>query len=135
VGDRPGKRLSLQTLCGVIESRYEELLTLVHQDLKRSGHLESLAAGIVLTGGSSKIPGLVEFAEEIFRMPVRLGIPQKFTGMAEVVANPIHSTGIGLLVYAQGQKDPSAPAEVEVAVNDQEYSVVEKMKRWFSRYF
>jgi cell division protein FtsA len=135
VGDRPGKRLSLQTLCGVIESRYEELLTLVHQDLKRSGHLESLAAGIVLTGGSSKIPGLVELAEEIFRMPVRLGIPQKFTGMAEVVANPIHSTGIGLLVYAQGQKDPSAPAEVEVAVNDQEYSVVEKMKRWFSRYF
>jgi cell division protein FtsA len=135
VGDRPGRRLSLQTLAGVIESRYEELLTLVHQDLKRSGYLDSLAGGIVLTGGSSQVPGLVELAEEIFRIPVRLGVPQRFTGMNEIVGSPIHSTGVGLLHYCHQQKEAGAPIEVESAVNDQEYSVVEKMKRWFSRYF
>ncbi len=135
VGDRPGKRLSLQTLCSVIESRYEELLGLVYQDLKRSGYGDTLAAGIVLTGGSSKIPGIVELAEEIFRMPVRLGIPQKFTGMTELVGDPIHSTGVGLLLYAQSQKEAGPPIEMEVAVNDQEYTVFQKMKRWFSRYF
>jgi len=135
VADRPGRRLSLQTLSGVIESRYEELFTLVHQDLKRSGYLDSLAAGIVLTGGSSQMKGVLELAEEIFRMPVRLGIPSGFTGMTEIVGSPIHSTGVGLLRYSQQQKEAGPPIEIEAAVNDQEYSVFERMKRWFSRYF
>jgi cell division protein FtsA len=109
VGDRPGRRLSLQTLSGVIESRYEELLTLIHQDLKRSGYLDSLAAGVVLTGGSSQVPGLVELAEEIFRMPVRLGVPQKFSGMSEVVGSPIHSTGVGYtIVIIKKKQDPQS---------------------------
>jgi cell division protein FtsA len=135
VGDRPGRRLSLQTLAGVMESRYEELLTLVHQDLKRSGYLDALAGGIVLTGGASQVPGLLELAEEIFRMPVRLGIPQKFTGMAEIVGSPIHSTGVGLLHYCHQQKQSGPPIEIEANVDIQEQTIIEKMKRWFSKYF
>jgi cell division protein FtsA len=135
VGDRPGRRLSLQTLAGVMESRYEELLTLVHQDLKRSGYLDALAGGIVLTGGASKVSGLLELAEEIFRMPVRLGIPQKFTGMSEIVSNPIHSTGVGLLHYCHQQKQAGPPIEIEVPVDTSEKKILEKMKRWFAKYF
>ncbi|SVD05710.1 uncharacterized protein METZ01_LOCUS358564, partial [marine metagenome] len=76
VGDRPPRRLARQTLAEVVEPRYEELFTLVGNELRRSGFQEMIAAGIVITGGSSKMEGAVELAEEVFHMPVRLGMPQ-----------------------------------------------------------
>ncbi len=97
VGDRPPRRLARQTLAEVVEPRYEELFTLVQSELQRSGLEEKVAAGVVLTGGSSKMEGVVELAEEIFHMPVRLGMPQHVAGLADVVKNPIYSTGVGLL--------------------------------------
>ena len=81
----------------MVEPRYEELLTLVQAELRRSGFEDLCAAGMVLTGGSSKMEGMVELAEEIFHMPVRLGAPQSVTGLGDVVRNPIYSTGVGLL--------------------------------------
>ncbi|MBK1643372.1 cell division protein FtsA [Thiocapsa imhoffii] len=101
IGDRPPRRLSRQTLAEVVEPRYEELLTLLHNELRRSGFEDLVAGGVVLTGGSSKMDGLIELAEEVFHMPVRLGTPQYVVGMAEVVNNPIYSTGVGLLMYAR----------------------------------
>ncbi|MFZ0469029.1 MAG: cell division protein FtsA, partial [Thiogranum sp.] len=80
VGDRPPRRLARQSLAEVVEPRYEELLTLVQAELRRSGFEDLIAAGIVLTGGSSKIEGLVDLAEEVFHMPVRLGVPQSVMG-------------------------------------------------------
>ncbi|PCH61183.1 MAG: cell division protein FtsA [Gammaproteobacteria bacterium] len=103
VGDRPPRRLSRQTLAEVVEPRYEELLTLVQAELRRSGYEDLVAAGIVLTGGSSKMEGLIELAEEIFHMPVRLGSPQYNGGLVDVVRNPIYATGVGLLLF--GGKD------------------------------
>jgi cell division protein FtsA len=99
VGDRPPRRLARQTLAEVVEPRYEELFTLVHGELRRSGFEDLCAAGIVLTGGSSKMEGAVELAEEVFHMPVRLGEPQYVTGLSDVVRNPIHATGVGLLLF------------------------------------
>lgn len=99
IGDRPSRTLSRQTLAEVIEPRYEELLQLIHAELRRSGFDHLLAGGIVMTGGSSKVEGLIDLAEEVFHMPVRLGIPQLVTGMAEVINNPIHATGVGLLLF------------------------------------
>ncbi|MGQ9659261.1 MAG: cell division protein FtsA [Thermochromatium sp.] len=101
IGDRPPRRLSRQTLAEVVEPRYEELLTLLHNELRRSGFEDVLAGGVVLTGGSAKMRGLIELAEEVFHMPVRLGAPNRVLGMSEVVDNPIHSTGVGLLMYAR----------------------------------
>ncbi|HDP89532.1 MAG TPA: cell division protein FtsA, partial [Thioalkalivibrio sp.] len=75
VGDRPPRRLSRQTLAEVVEPRYEELLTLVQAELRRSGFEDLVAAGIVLTGGSAKMEGVIDLAEEVFHMPVRLGVP------------------------------------------------------------
>ncbi|MGD8808112.1 MAG: cell division protein FtsA [Gammaproteobacteria bacterium] len=101
VGDRPSRRLARQTLAEVVEPRYEELYQLVAEELRRSGFMEMIAAGIVLTGGSSKMEGAIELAEEVFHMPVRLGVPQHVEGLTDVVRNPIHATGVGLLLYGR----------------------------------
>lgn len=99
IGDRPPRRLSRQTLAEVVEPRYEELLSLIQAELRRSGFEDLVAGGVVMTGGSSKMEGLIDLAEEIFHMPVRLGVPKYVTGLVDVVRNPIHATGVGLLLF------------------------------------
>ncbi|GAA0783502.1 cell division protein FtsA [Marinobacterium sediminicola] len=106
VGDRPARNLSRQALAEVVEPRYEELFSLVQAELRRSGFEDLVAAGIVLTGGTSKMEGAVELAEEIFHMPVRLARPQGVRGMEEQLSNPIYATGIGLLHYARQDLEP-----------------------------
>ena len=88
VGDRPARRLARQTLAEVVEPRYEELFNLIREELRRSGFEEIIAAGLVLTGGSARMEGAIELAEEIFHVPVRLGIPQSVRGLADAVEQP-----------------------------------------------
>lgn len=99
VGDRPPRDLSRQSLAEVVEPRYDELFTLVQAELRRSGFEDMVPAGIVLTGGTSKMEGAVELAEEIFHMPVRVGFPQSVQGLTDIVRNPIYATSVGLLQY------------------------------------
>lgn len=132
VGDRESRRLARQTLAEVVEPRYEELFTLVQAELRRSGFEDRIAAGIVLTGGSSKMEGAVELAEEIFHMPVRLGLPQHVTGLSDVVKSPIYSTGVGLLLYGSKQGEEQLPqVDVDAGVK----GVFERMKSWFQGNF
>lgn len=105
VGDRPPRDLSRQALAEVVEPRYDELFTLVQAELRRSGYEDLIAAGIVLTGGTSKMEGVVELAEEIFHAPVRVGSPQDVLGLTDIVRNPIFATGVGLLQYAVKQQE------------------------------
>jgi cell division protein FtsA len=107
VGDRPPRDLSRQALAEVVEPRYDELFTLVQAELRRSGFEDLIPAGIVLTGGTSKMEGVVELAEEIFHMPVRVGLPQAVTGLTDIVRNPIYSTGVGLLQYGASRQEES----------------------------
>ena len=132
VGDRPPRRLARQTLAEVVEPRYEELFSLVRDELRRSGFEELIAAGIVLTGGCAKMEGAIELAEEIFHVPVRLGIPQYVGGLSDVVRNPIHATGVGLLLY--GKETVQARADRSVA-NVGMPGVFERMKNWFQGNF
>ena len=81
-----------------MQSRMEELLQFVHEDLQRSGFVDLLGAGVVLTGGTAQMEGVLELAEQVFQMPVRLGVPLHVTGLEEVVRNPIYATGVGLLM-------------------------------------
>lgn len=104
VGEKPPRSLSRQALAEVVEPRYDELFTLVQAELRRSGYEDLLAAGIVLTGGSSKIEGVVELAEEIFHKPVSIGVPRHVNGLADIVRNPVYSTGVGLLLYGREQE-------------------------------
>ncbi len=132
VGDRPPRRLARQTLAEVVESRYEELYTLVHDELRRSGYEEMIAAGVVLTGGSAKMEGAVELAEEIFHVPVRLGIPQYVEGLVDVVRNPIHATGVGLLLYA---RDAARGRADGVVAKTKDPGMFGKMKSWVQGQF
>ena len=91
--------LSRQALAEVVEPRYEELFALVQADLRKSGYEELVASGIVLTGGASKIEGAIELAEEIFHMPVSIGMPKHLAGLKDIVRNPVYATGVGLLHY------------------------------------
>ncbi len=132
VGDREPRRLARQTLAEVVEPRYDELLSLVHAELRRSGFEEICAAGVVLTGGSSKMDGVVELAEEIFHMPVRLGVPQHVKGLVDVIRNPIHATGVGLLLFGNKQRSSFSSRELEENAGD---SLWKRMKSWFQGNF
>src|SRR5690606_36528259 len=132
VGDRPPRDLSRQALAEVVEPRYEELFTLIQSELRRSGYEDLIAAGIVLTGGTSKMEGVVELAEEIFHMPVRLASPQGIAGLSDVVNNPMYSTGVGLLMYGIKQQEAG---RVREHVPEKGSSVMEKIKNWFTGNF
>ncbi len=132
VGDRPARRLARQTLAEVVEPRYEELFTLVRSELQRSGYEDLMAAGVVLTGGSSKMEGVIELAEEIFHMPVRVGVPQYVTGLSDVVKNPIYATGVGLLLFGQRQARESTHSNhLDTGMR----GIFERMRNWFQGNF
>jgi cell division protein FtsA len=132
VGDRPARRLARQPLAEVVEPRYEELFSLVQAELRRSGFEDMVAAGVVITGGSAKMEGAVELAEEVFHMPVRLGTPQHVQGLSDVVRNPIYATGVGLLLFGSqslGQRQPERKMKGGLR------EVLERMKGWFQGNF
>jgi len=132
IGERPPRRLSRQTLAEVVEPRYEELLNLIQAELRRSGFEDLIAGGVVVTGGSAKMEGLIELAEEVFHMPVRLGVPQYVTGLGDVLQNPIYSTGVGLLLF--GHKNRAARMD-ELPASGGFKAVWERMKSWFQGNF
>ncbi|AFP29714.1 MULTISPECIES: cell division protein FtsA [Marinobacter] len=132
VGDRAPRDLSRQALAEVVEPRYEELFMLVQSELRRSGFEDMIPAGIVITGGASTMEGVIELAEEIFHMPVRLACPQAVSGMTEVVNNPIYATGVGLLIHGFRQMDLG---RTPVLKGERAPTLFERMKAWFTGHF
>jgi cell division protein FtsA len=132
VGDRPARRLARQTLAEIVEPRYEELFGLVREELRRSGFEELVVAGVVLTGGSARMEGVIELAEEVFHLPVRLGVPQQIQGLADVVRNPIYATGVGLLLYA---RDNLLPARRARSHGGNAKATINRMRAWFQGNF
>jgi cell division protein FtsA len=131
VDDRPSRKLSRRALADVIQPRVEELFELIQHELRRAGFEDVLSSGIVLTGGASAMPGMVELGEEIFHMPVRLGSP-KYTGsLADVVQSPRFSTAYGLLLEAQTQRRRGQKIQEKRGVSD----VFSSMKQWFAKNF
>ena len=133
VGERKPRRLARQTLAEVVEPRYDELFTLIQAELRRSGFESLIASGVVLTGGSAKMEGVIELAEEVFHMPVRLGLPQKVSGLVDVVRNPIYATGVGLLLYGHQQRYGGRKSPVRVSNGVK--GVWGRMKGWFQGNF
>ncbi len=132
VGDRSSRQLSRKTLAEVIEPRVEELYSLVQTELRRSGYEELLSSGVVLTGGSSAMQGMVELGEEIFHMPVRIGMPQYAGGLAEVVRSTRYATGVGLLIAGADEHRQRDAARMHINSFQQ---VMERMKNWFTGNF
>lgn len=129
---REGRQLSVQTLAEVIEPRVVELYEFVLAELRRSGLEEMIASGIVITGGSAMMKGMVELGEEIFHMPVRLGLPRYVGGLSEVVSNPRYATGVGLLLIGKRQ----VAQQIQVNLDANSFGrILERMKSWFQGNF
>ena len=134
VGDRPPRDLSRQSLAEVVEPRYDELFTLVQAELRRSGYEDMVPAGVVLTGGTSKMEGVVELAEEIFHMPVRVGYPQTVRGLNDIVRNPIYATSVGLLQYGMEHRNDGGKTSSAKSSGTSE-SFWSRVKAWLQSNF
>lgn len=132
VDGRDPRQLSVQTLAEVLEPRVVELYELVLNELRRSGMEEMIASGIVITGGSAMMRGMVELGEEIFHMPVRLGMPRYVGGLSEVVSNPRYATGVGLVLMGKQQLERHLNGQLE---SNSFTRILEKMKSWFQGNF
>jgi cell division protein FtsA len=128
LGDREPRSLSRQALAAVIEPRIEELFSLVHQEIRESGFEELLSSGVVLTGGTSLMPGMVELAEDIFLKPVRIGVPNYNGSLADMVRSPRFSTVVGLLEEARSQ---GVRGRKVAAQSGSFVDTMRRMKEWF----
>ncbi|MEF9977316.1 MAG: cell division protein FtsA [Thermomonas sp.] len=131
VGDRPPRRMPRHALAQAVQARYEEIFEMVQAELRRSGFEQLVRAGMVLTGGASKMEGVVELAEEMLQMPVRIGIPQHVSGLGEVVGNPVHATGVGLLLMGSQIENPRRPQ----LRDGRAFSWMDKVKNWYRGQF
>ncbi len=128
----PRPRISRRDLAGIVEPRYAELLDLIQLELRRAGFSQNCSAGLVFTGGSSGVEGLAALAEDIFELPVRLGVPQSTQGVNEIVRSPSHSTGVGLLMYSLRRSHSNYR---RTPWNDTEKSVWRRASSWFCKNF
>ena len=128
IGDRGPRSLSRQALAAVIEPRVEELFSLVQQVIRESGYEELLSSGVVITGGTSMLPGMAELGEDIFLKPVRIGVPEYAGGLADVVRTPRFATALGLLEEARMQRLRGR----KVAEQSGSFKeTLRRMKEWF----
>lgn len=139
VGDRPAAELSRHDLAKVVEPRYEELFLLIQKELQSSGFEGLIPAGIVLTGGTARMEGAVELAEEIFHMPVRLASPSGFGSMSDILGNPMYATAAGLLRHASANEQEGASVAV-VEPERSEFQItqpnlIHRMKSWIQANF
>ncbi|MFI4962953.1 MAG: cell division protein FtsA [Legionellales bacterium] len=133
VNDRPGRKISARALSEVVAARYEELFSLVRNEIRRSGFEDRLAAGIVLTGGASNVRGAIELAELSFEMPVRKGCAHYVSGLTEATENPSFATGVGLLLH--GLKQQYEGSYNVPAMNDNSKGLWLRVREWFQGNF
>ncbi len=133
MGGRKPRTMSRQLLADIVEPRVDEIFTLVRNEIVRSGYEDLLASGIVLTGGSSLMEGMVELGEQIFDLPVRRGEPRGIGGLVDVVNSPIYATGVGLVLH--GCKQPSGRNRFKMGDENLFAKVTKRMREWFHEYF
>jgi cell division protein FtsA len=105
VGGRNSRTISRQILCEIIEPRLDEIFQLIRREIAKSGYDGSLASGVVMTGGSTLLPGMVEMGEDVMGMPARLGVPMHVGGLVDVISSPIYATGVGLVLYGMKRQE------------------------------
>lgn len=132
VGGREDRMVSRQILGRIVEPRMDEILNMALKEIVRSGYEDLLAAGLVLTGGASLLPGINEMAEQIFDMPVRRGCPVGVGGLSDVANSPAFAVGVGLIIY--GSKNISSDSVYRKTGNI--FSELFKtIKKWFLDFF
>ncbi len=132
VGGREPRVLSRQLLAEILEPRVEEIFTLVNREIVKSGFEDLIASGVVITGGSSILPGMPELAEQVFNLPVRRGVPQDIGGLTDVVNSPVYATGVGLVKYGARHVGTKNFSIGDANLFDR---VMSRMKEWFGEFF
>lgn len=132
VGGRNPRVLSRQTLAEIVEPRVEEILTLVHHEVMKTGYANLIASGIILTGGTAVLEGLPELAEQIFNLPVRRGLPIGIGGLVDLVHSPMYATGVGLVLYGSKHETQSKFKIGEANIFSK---VTHRMKEWIGEFF
>ncbi|MDX8395189.1 MAG: cell division protein FtsA [Mariprofundaceae bacterium] len=129
VGGRAPRPMPRQVMAQILEPRVQELFELIKAELQRSGYQELIAAGVVLTGGSALLEGMVELAEETFdSLPVRLGRPKEVGGLIDVVSSPIYATGVGLIQYGQRYRQHTPISKNDPGIFSR---IWKRMRSWF----
>lgn len=132
VGGRKPRTVSRQILAEIVEPRVEEIMTLVNREIIKAGFEDVAASGVVLTGGSASLDGMMEMAEQVFNLPVRLGLPTGISGLTDIVNSPMYSTGVGLVLY--GYKNRSED-KFRVGEKNVFGKITKRMKEWLSEFF
>jgi cell division protein FtsA len=128
VGGRKPRTLSRQILGEILEPRVEEVFHLIHREVYRAEMEDSITSGVVVTGGSSLLEGVVDIAESVFNLPTRIGKPGGISGLVDVVNNPMYATGVGLVLYG-ARTQPKRKFRIRDSnIFDQ---VMARMKKWF----
>jgi cell division protein FtsA len=104
-----GHSISYNDLSEIIRVRIDEMLRLIMMELPQSDYRKLIPAGLVITGGGANLPGIAELGQKVTRMPVRLGLPMRLPGVGDVLDNPAHATGVGLLLWKQKNRDTESP--------------------------
>ncbi len=132
VGGRKARQLSKQILTEIIEPRVEEMFSLVHQEIQRTGYEDLLASGVVITGGATLLKGMPELAEDILGLPVRQGVPSNIGGLVDVVKSPMYATGVGLVMYGRDHEE----SRFFKVRDDNVYNKVKsRMRSWLGELF
>ncbi|MFH2013064.1 MAG: cell division protein FtsA [Pseudomonadota bacterium] len=132
VGGREARVLPRRQLCEIIEPRAEEILSMVKRELAKSNCEELIASGIVITGGTALLEGLLELGEKVFNLPARIGYPTGIGGLSNVVNNPIYSTGVGLVLYGSRNL---YKGEFQGKNGSMFGKLIGRIKRWFEEAF
>jgi cell division protein FtsA len=132
VGGRPARSMSRHTLAEVVEPRYQELFELIQEAVREAGLEDQIAAGYVLTGGTAKMEGVVEFAEEVFQMPVRVAKPKGMSGLKEYVDDSTYTTVVGLLHYGMQANEQQS---IESKKSEGIASITSRILAWFKGEF
>jgi cell division protein FtsA len=132
VGGRNSRTISRQILCEIIEPRLDEIFQLIRREIAKSGYDGSLASGVVMTGGSTLLPGMVEMGEDVMGMPARLGVPMHVGGLVDVISSPIYATGVGLVLYGMKRQEKNF---FRIREDNIFGKVRGRMVDWFSEFF
>jgi cell division protein FtsA len=134
VGGRRSRTLDKRVIAEIIEPRFREVYELVSREIDKSGYRNVIASGVVITGGSSIMPGADDLAAEILQFPVRVGFPENITGLNEITYSPMHATGVGLLRYAQGN-GPGRHTPLFSGDQTLLNRVSRRMREWVNEFF
>jgi cell division protein FtsA len=129
VGGREPRTVSRQLLGEILEPRVEEIFSLIHHEMMRSGYDDLVTSGVVITGGSSLLPGVPEIVEQVFNMPARIGYPSNIGGLKEIVNSPMYATAVGLVLY--GAREQQRSKKFRIRDTNIFNRIVSRMKGWF----